>query len=48
MEGYTVLIDRGAVSIKTPLAFFTELEQIILKLIYNKDPNSQSNLEREE
>ena len=39
-----------AISIKITPAFFTELEQTILKLVWNqkkKNPNSQSNAEKE-
>ena len=39
----------NAISIKIPMASFTELEQVILKMDGNtKDLNAQNNLEKEE
>ena len=40
----------NVISIKVPMAFFTELEQIISQFVwkYKKTSNSQSNLEKEE
>ena len=43
------LYTLNAIPIKIPPAFFTELEQTILKYVWNhkKTLNSQSNLEKE-
>ena len=40
----------NAISVKLPMVFFTELEQIISQFVwkYKKTLNSQSNLEKEE
>ena len=40
----------STIPIKLPMVFFTELDQIISQFVwkYKKNPNSQSNLEKEE